>query len=127
MTWKNKTLIILIPGFPANEEDSTCLPFPQAFVKHLKLLNPDLNIKVMAFQYPYFDAVFEWHGIEVHAYNGRNRSGFNRLLLWRKVWRTLKEIFREEKVVGILSFWMGEAALIAKYTAKKYTVRSFTW
>ncbi|HEY2349062.1 MAG TPA: glycosyltransferase [Puia sp.] len=127
MTWKNKTLIILIPGFPANEQDSACLPFPQAFVKHLKLSNPDLNIKVLTFQYPYFEAVYEWHACEVHAFNGRNKGGIRRLFLWTTIWRRLKKIFREEKVTGILSFWMGEASLLAKFAAKKYGVRSFTW
>jgi glycosyltransferase involved in cell wall biosynthesis len=127
MTRKNKTLIILIPGFPANEEDSTCLPFPQAVVKHLKLINPALDIKVLAFQYPFFEAVYEWHAVEVHAFNGRNRGGFRRLLLWKTIWQALKKIFREEQVLGILSFWMGEAALIAKYAAKKHSVRSYTW
>ena len=127
MTLKNKTLIILIPGFPANEVDSTCLPFPQTFVKHLKLLNPGLNIKVLAFQYPFFESVYEWHGVEVHAFNGRNIGGFRRLFLWRTIWRRLKKILQEEQILGILSFWMGETALIAKYAAKKYGVRSFTW
>jgi glycosyltransferase involved in cell wall biosynthesis len=127
MTTRNKKLIILIPGFPANERDSTCLPFQQAFVKHLKLLNPGLNITVLAFQYPFFENIYSWHAVEVHAFNGRNEGGFRRLLLWRKVWRRLKKIFREQQVMGILSFWMGEAALIAKYASKKYGVRSFTW
>jgi len=124
---KNKTLIILIPGFPENEHDNTCLPFQQTLVKHLKLSDPELNIKLLAFQYPFFEAVYNWHAVEVHAFNGRNRGGFRRLLLWRNVWRRLKKIFREEQVLGILSFWMGETALIAKYAAKKYGVRSFTW
>ncbi len=127
MTLKNKTLIILIPGFPANEADSTCLPFPQTFVKHLKLLNPCLNIKVLAFQYPFFESVYEWHGVEVHAFNGRNKRGFRRLFLWTTIWRRLKKILQEEQTLGILSFWMGETALIGKYGAKKYSVRSFTW
>ena len=127
MTLRNKTLIILIPGFPANEEDSTCLPFPQTFVKHLKLINPGLNIKVLAFQYPFFKSVYEWHGVEVHAFNGRNKGGFRRLFLWRTIWQRLKKICGEEEILGILSFWMGETALISKYAAKKYDLRSFTW
>src|SRR3954468_13620964 len=117
MTGINKTLIIMIPGFPANEQDSTCVPFPQAFVQRLKLINPYLRIRVIAFQYPYFKSVYEWHGIDVHAFNGQNRGGLRRLLLWWRIWRTIKKIFCEEEVVGILSFWLGEAALVAKYTS----------
>ena len=117
----------MIPGFPANEEDSTCLPFQQAFVRQLKLSYPELNIKVFAFQYPFFEDVYEWHAVEVHAFNGRNKGGFRRLFLWRTIWRRLKKIFQEEQILGILSFWMGETALIARYAAKKYSLRSFTW
>jgi glycosyltransferase involved in cell wall biosynthesis len=127
MILKTKTLIILIPGFPADERDSTCLPFPQTFVRHLKRLNPELNIKVLAFQYPFFEAVYEWHRVEVHAFNGRNYGGLSRLFLWRRIWRRVKKIFKNEEVLGILSFWMGETALIGKCAAKKYGVRSFTW
>lgn len=127
MIAKTKTLIILIPGFPADERDSTCLPFPQTFIRHLKRLNPELNIKVLAFQYPFFEAIYEWHGIEVHAFNGRNRGGMSRLFLWRRIWRRMKRIFKKEDVLGILSFWMGETAFIGKYAAKKYGIRSFTW
>src|ERR1700712_3461860 len=127
MDRKNKTLIILIPGFPASEEDSTCLPFPQAFIKHLKLLDPELNIRVIAFQYPYFKAIYQWHGIEVHAYNGRNRGGIRRLLLWWRINRSMAKLFHAEDIIGVLSFWMGEAALLAKYAANKYVVQSFTW
>ncbi|HEX3769151.1 MAG TPA: glycosyltransferase [Puia sp.] len=127
MILKTKTLIILIPGFPADESDSTCLPFPQTFVRHLKRLNPGLNIKVLAFQYPFFESVYEWHGIEVHAFNGRNLGGLSRLFLWRRIWHRVKRIFKKEDVLGVLSFWMGETALIGKWAAKKYGVRSFTW
>jgi glycosyltransferase involved in cell wall biosynthesis len=127
MTPGNKTLIILIPGFPAHEKDSTCLPFQQALVRHLKLLSPDLNIRVLAFQYPFFEGIYHWHAIEVHAFNGGNQGGFRRLLLWKAIWKRLRKIFREDQVLGILSFWMGETALIAKYAAKKYGVHSFIW
>jgi glycosyltransferase involved in cell wall biosynthesis len=127
MSRRNNTLIILIPGFPVNEDDSTCVPFPQAFVKNLKQLNPDLKIKVLAFQYPFSTGVYEWFGVEVHSFNGRNRGGFSRLLLWRTIWNRLKKICREDQVLGILSFWLGESALIAKYAANKYHLKSFNW
>ena len=58
-----RTLIILTPGFPKNEQDTNCMPFPQSCIKNLKQLNPDLQIIVCAFQYPYFDTPYEWHGV----------------------------------------------------------------
>ena len=46
------TLIILSPGFAANEEDTTCLPPQQVFVKALNRNFPSLQIIILAFQYP---------------------------------------------------------------------------
>ncbi len=122
-----KTLIILIPGFPADEDDSTCVPFPQAFVQNLKHFNPALNVIVLSFQYPFRKSIYKWNGVVVHSFNGRNRGKLNRVRIWIQVWARLKNIFREEQVVGILSFWLGETALIAKYVSRKYDVQSFTW
>jgi len=122
-----KTLIILIPGFPKNEQDSTCVPFPQSFIKNLKQANPSLEIIVLAFQYPFTAGEYIWHGVPVYGFNGRNRGKIHRLLLWKSVWKRLRKIIREEAVFGILSFWVGECALIAKYAAKKHRLRSFTW
>ena len=69
-----KTLVILIPGFPENERDSTCVPFPQSFVKNLKQINPFLHIIVIAFQYPFSPGTYDWHGVEVRcAQCGGNR------------------------------------------------------
>lgn len=123
----NKTLIILSPGFPADEADSTCLPFPQLFVKSLKQANPFLNIIVLAFQYPFSDTEYNWHGVKVIPFNGRNKGKLSRLLIWNAVWGRLKKIIRENDTLGILNFWLGECSLISKYAVKKFQVQNFTW
>ena len=127
MSGNNKTLVILTPGFPANEGDSTCLPFPQLFVKTLKQLNPSLQIIVMAFQYPFIKSAYEWYGIKVIAFNGRNKGKLNRLLVWIAAWKRLNQVAKENNVTGILNFWLGECGLIGKYAAKRHKLRSFTW
>jgi len=123
----SKTLIILTPGFPANEADSTCMPFPQLFVKTIKQLQPSLQVIVLAFQYPFFESAYAWNDVKVIAFNGQSRGKLHRLLLWRKIWKRLNVIVQENDVIGILSFWLGESALIGKYAAKKHHVPSFTW
>jgi glycosyltransferase involved in cell wall biosynthesis len=123
----NKTLIILTPGFPANEADSTCMPFPQLFVKKLKWLNPSLNIIVFAFQYPFFKAEYNWHGVKIIAFNGQSKGKIKRLLLWRIVWNRLMVTMKEENTTGILNFWLGECSLIGKWAAQKHKLKSFTW
>ena len=120
-------LVILMPGFPKDEADSSCLPFPQLFVKNLAAQNPALNIIVLAFQYPHSLQPYHWHNVTVYPFNGRNKGKLNRLLVWNAVWVKLKQIKREHKLVGILSFWLGECALIGKYAFKKFAVKHFTW
>ena len=123
----NKTFIILSPGFPKDEADSTCLPFPQLFVQTLKRLNPSLNIIVIAFQYPFDSKEYTWHGVHVIPFSGKNKGKLNRLLLWNAVWKKLKKIMHENEVIGILNFWLGECALIGKFAGKKFQVKNFTW
>lgn len=127
MNKANKTLIILTPGFPANETDSTCLPFPQLFVKSLKQINPSLDIVVFAFQYPFRKSIYNWHRVTVFSFNGRNKGNISRLLVWKAVWKTLNTIVKEKNVTGILNFWLGECALIGKLAAQKHAIKSFTW
>lgn len=127
MIKENKTLIILSPGFPSDESDSTCLPFPQLFVKTLKRSDPSLNIIVLAFQYPFTSSEYIWNDVTVISFNGRNKGNISRLLLWKAVWKRLNLLMKENNVLGILNFWLGECALIGKYAAKKYHVKNFTW
>jgi len=124
---KNKTLIILTPGFPENEADSTCIPPQQVFVKALKHTNPDLNIILLAFQYPFIYSEYTWNGIKVISFNGRNKGKINRLIVWIHVWKTLKRIYRQDEVIGLLSFWLGECAFIGKYFAKRYNLIHYCW
>ncbi len=67
-----KTLIILTPGFPKNEEDTTCVPPQQIFVKALKEAAPGLNIIVLTFQYPFYSKEYLWNGINVISFGNKN-------------------------------------------------------
>ncbi|HEY8690249.1 MAG TPA: glycosyltransferase [Chitinophagaceae bacterium] len=127
MNKETKTLIILTPGFPANEADTTCIPPQQIFVKALKKIDPSLNIIVLAFQYPFVSKKYKWHGVDVISFNGRNKGKLYRAMIWQQVWQTLKKIKKENTVTGILNFWLGECALIGKYFAKRNGIKQFTW
>jgi glycosyltransferase involved in cell wall biosynthesis len=127
MKLKTDTLIILIPGFPANEADSSCLPAQQALVRSLNALFPALQVKLIAFQYPFRDDVYRWHGNEVLPLNGQNRGRIHRLLTWLRAWRTFRKIKRKQTVTGILSCWLGECALVGQLLAKRYRLPHLTW
>jgi glycosyltransferase involved in cell wall biosynthesis len=127
VTGNADTLIILTPGFPANEADTACLPPQQVFVRYLKKTYPGLNIIILSFQYPFTKTIYLWEGIRVIPFAGKEKTRLHRVLLWIKVYKTLKQLHRENKLAGILSFWFTECALVGKRFARKYGLRHFTW
>ena len=127
MTDKPNALIILTPGFPENEADSTCIPPQQIFVKALKENNPQLKIIVLTFIYPFFSARYQWHGIDVISFGGKNKGKVYRKLMGMRVWAELKKLNQQHQVVGMLSFWLGKCAYIGSWFAEKYHLKHYTW
>ncbi|MDI3320562.1 glycosyltransferase family 4 protein [Pinibacter soli] len=123
----SKTLIILTPGFPVNEADTACLPSIQVFVKNLKKNYPLLNIVIITFQYPFVAKKYTWNGIQVIGIGGANKGKLFRLSVWIKVWRILSGLQKQHHIIGILSLWLGECALLGKQFGKKYSIRYYTW
>jgi len=121
------TFVILSPGFPASEEDSTCLPMQQQLVRALKKTHPDLEIVVLTFQYPYHQQTYKWFEVKVIPFGGRNKGGLQKLLLRNKINSTLRKLNAERKIVGLFSFWYNECAFIGKKFADKYGVRHYCW
>lgn len=121
------TLIILTPGFPENEADTTCLPDRQIFVRVLRDTYPDLNIVVLSFQYPFQSREYYWEGVRIIALGGKGRSGLLRRAIWLRAYQKLKQLNKENKVVGLLSFWLDECAFIAHSFAKKNGLQNYAW
>jgi glycosyltransferase involved in cell wall biosynthesis len=127
MKAKQKHLVLLIPGFAADERDSTCLPAQQAFVKSLHHLYPELKITVIAFQYPFTINPYSWNGIRVCPLDGRNKGGARRLITWYRASKLLARLNKSEDLIGVLSFWCGECALIGKRFATKNKLKHYCW
>jgi glycosyltransferase involved in cell wall biosynthesis len=122
-----ETFLILTPGFPESEADTTCLPMQQQFTRALKELHPELEIVVLSFQYPYHRKVYKWFEINVIPFGGRNKGGLARLLLRNKINSTLKKLYQERKISGLLSFWYNECAFIGKKFADKNGLKHYCW
>lgn len=123
-----RTIIILSPGFAATESDSTCLPAHQVFVKTLNNMYPDLNIIILAFHYPFIKLVYQWFGNEIISFDGRSSTRkLKMLMLWLKVWNKLRRIKRNNEVIGMLSFWCTDCALVGNYFGKIHGVPHFSW
>lgn len=124
---KTKALVILSPGFPANETDSTCIPPQQVFVKALNDVDPALQIIVLTFQYPFFSSEYYWHGIKVISFGNRFNSRIIRRFTGLRVWFTLLALYNDYHIVGLLSFWLGKCAYLGSLFARKKKLKHFTW
>src|SRR5688572_3236104 len=122
-----RVLIVVTPGFPANEKDSTCLPAQQLFVKKFTEQHPSISILVMSLHYPYTTRPYHWTGVQVNPFNGRNKKKADKLLLWRKVWKTLRATHKKESIIGVLSFWCTECALLGHYFSRRNKIRHYCW
>jgi glycosyltransferase involved in cell wall biosynthesis len=127
MKAETETLVILSPGFPADESDSTCLPAQQALVRCLHSLRPGLHITVIAFHYPDTRVQYKWGRTSVIPLGGGNRPRFFRLLTWYRAWNLLRKICKHQKPSGILSFWHTEAALVATWYCRWKGLRHLSW
>jgi glycosyltransferase involved in cell wall biosynthesis len=127
MQHNQPVLVILTPGFPENETDSTCLPAQQNFIKAVNKNYPAVKIIIISFQYPFVKRIYQWQGNPVYAFGGKNKSGLYRRLVWHRVQQQLKTIRQQYGINGMLSFWCDECAFIAHRFAKKYSIRHCCW
>jgi hypothetical protein len=96
---KPKALVILTPGFPADETDTACLPAQQVFVRALNRNYPGVRIILLAFTYPFRQDSYEWHGNTVIAFNGWKDGWSNKLRTSVAVWRKLADLQQRQEIL----------------------------
>lgn len=124
---KKQALVIVTPGFPENEADTTCLPAFQQFALSLKKLAAEQQIIVVSFQYPFEKKTYQWHGIEVRALGGKNKGHIYRALTWINAWRELKKLSHIYNLSGFISLWITECALVMNWFATRKKINHLTW
>lgn len=118
----NKHIVIITPGFPANENDSLTIPPLQEFLKSLKYSFPFLTITVIALQYPFHHKVYKWFGLQIVPMAGKNKP-FKKPVLWYKTINEVKKINELNPVNVIHSLWLGECAMIGNILSKKFNCK----
>jgi glycosyltransferase involved in cell wall biosynthesis len=128
ISWmKPNTFIILSPGFPKDEADTTCLPFLQHFIGQLNEQFPSIEIIVFAFDYPFRAKEYLWKNNTVIPFNGWKKKNWGKLLKWRNIWRRLKHYRRNAGVMGLLSLWCGECAYLGARFSRAHHIPHFCW
>jgi glycosyltransferase involved in cell wall biosynthesis len=124
---QEKTLVLLTPGFAESENDTTCLPWLQTLVRAWNRNNTDVKIIILAFQYPFFRKTYLWRNNQVIGFNGYRKHNINRLIVWMDAWLTLIRLKKENKIIGLFSFWITECALIGKYFGRYSGIKHMSW
>jgi glycosyltransferase involved in cell wall biosynthesis len=122
-----KTLVILLPGFAKDENDTTCIPSAQSFILTLQRLYPAIEIIIIAFDYPFTKEPYRWHNIQVLPFNMQYTRRIKRHLQLYAVYRKIRAIHKQENVIGLLSFWCTYNALIGHYFSKLNHVKHYCW
>lgn len=120
MSSNNKHIVILTPGFPADEADINCIPALQLYVQSL-LEQQNVTVSVVTLQYPNIKAPYSWNDCEVTpCYQGRSkwRSPFK----WRKAVVTIDKLNKRNPIDLIHCFWYTESVLVGKKCKRKFGI-----
>jgi glycosyltransferase involved in cell wall biosynthesis len=113
-------IVFIVPGFPADESDSQCIPALQTFVKNL-IKTKHYSISVITLYYPQFKKKYEWHGTKVYSLAGKPGL-INKIPILFKVYTTFHKINRENPVTIIHSFWLQDTSWVARKLSQKYHI-----
>ncbi len=124
---QTSTLVILTPGFPENEAESVMIPTKQVFIQELNRLYPSLNIIILSFRLPVSTASYNWYQNTVIPFGSTPKGKANTFIKWIRVWKKLNQLKSQHKIIGIISFWCGECALVGRYFGRYTNIKHYCW
>ncbi len=116
-------ILIITPGFPKDEKDTSCIPPMQEFLKELRISHPEFIISVVALHYPYKRLSFKWNGISVYSCGGKGRKIPLKIFIWILSILVSLKINRKLRIDIIHSFWLTDTALIGSILSKLLKVK----
>ena len=115
----NKHIVILTPGFPTDEQDTTCIPALQDYLVQFVHSYKEIKISIITFEYPFSNKVYHWHGIEVYPCGGKN-SKLKKPGAWRRAFLRIINLNKIEKIDLIHSLWYGQCAFFGNLISMIY-------
>jgi glycosyltransferase involved in cell wall biosynthesis len=112
-------ILILTPGFPANEDDFNCIPPLQEFLLKFKTQYQSIKISVIAFQYPFAPEKYLWNRTQIFSLKGKN-SKIKKPFTWLKGIRIANALNKKLPIDVIHSLWLGECAFVGTILSNKF-------
>ena len=116
-------VLLFSPGFAANENDHNCIPPLQSLVQELTVRNVEVHI--IAMEYPFQREPYLWQGATVWPMNGQNRRWHKPITFCRACLRA-NWLIKRRKFDVLHSFWYGMSADIANIISKRHHIPHFT-
>lgn len=114
-----KHILVLTPGFPKSENDSTCIPPLQALIRELQNnYGHEIKISVVAFQYPFAREAYLWNQVTCWPAGGKNAKGIGKIKTWFRVAGIIKRLHKLQPVNIVHSFWLHDCTLFGQWVAK---------
>jgi glycosyltransferase involved in cell wall biosynthesis len=105
-------VLLVSPGFAADENDTACLPALQLFV-HAAAMAGAADFSVVSLHHPPQRGIYTWHGLVIRCAGGANRQGAARIAA---VVRALGDgiAFHHRRPVDLVhGVWLTDAACVA--------------
>lgn len=118
-------ILMIVPGFPRDEEDSTCIPAMQTFIRHLAEFSRH-QITVVTLSYPTYAHQYTWYDLKVHAVHSSRTWPFNKIQCGQRASNIAKSIHRKRPIHIIHSFWLSDTALIGALISRQLQVPHLT-
>jgi|SRR5688572_176854 len=108
-------ILLLTPGFPQSDNDTTCIPSLQALVWELQeKYHQEVSLQVVTFHYPFKQGSYKWKGIPCWSAGGQNSKLPFKLWTWLKVIQFVIRLHKNKPVDIIHSFWLQECTFIGQ-------------
>ncbi len=116
-------ILVITPGFPKDEFDTSCIPPMQELLKALKTNSSDFKISVISLYYPYKKNIYNWNDISVFSCGGKNNSKPSKIFTWLLALYFSIKINRKNNVNIIHSFWLTDSALLGSMLSRIFDVK----
>jgi len=115
---KTKPKILLItPGFAADEADSRCIPALQDYVSGLAEHLAKFEFEVLTLHYPFQAGRYLWHDVPITALALPNRTRWQRMTTVFRALRWFQQHPERDAFIGFHAFWLTHSAIIGRVLA----------
>lgn len=118
-------ILMVVPGFPRDENDSSCIPAMQMYIRYLAELT-DHQITIITLSYPKDHHHYKWHDLQIHALYSSLVWPLNKIQSGRKALVLAKSIHRECPIHFVHSFWLSDTALIGALISRQLQIPHLT-